>query len=237
MKIVTIARKRRPLMSIALRRPGDDMPGGHHLLDARQQFYIKERDKIESHNLMQEIFKLLHDQHNVHGDRVPRRGRVRQPWGSARRRPAAPYRTPAASAGVLRRSRSRGVPALDGEELHGVEALSWLNHGPYHMKGVEEPLEICKARLRQPLDSEKAHRFISADSEPVLGWRPAIDQAVPGSGWVLEVKLGEGGFGKVWLGRDKNKRLKTERVFKFCFRADRVRSLKREATLFGTSAC
>ena len=127
--------------------------------------------------------------------------------------------------------------ALKGEELHGIEALSWLNHGPYRMKGVEEPLEICevgeagKARLRQPPDSEKAHRFISADSEPVLGWRPAIDQAVPGTGWVLEKKLGEGGFGEVWLGRDK--RLKTERVFKFCFRADRVRSLKREATLFG----
>jgi hypothetical protein len=127
--------------------------------------------------------------------------------------------------------------ALNGEKLHGVKALSWLNHGPCRMKGVEEPLEICevgeegKARLRQPLDSVKAHRFISADSEPVLGWRPAIDQAVPGSGWVLERKLGEEGFGKVWLGRDK--RLKTERVFKFCFRADRVRSLKREATLFG----
>ena len=59
-------------------------------------------------------------------------------------------------------------------------------------------MEICevgeagKARLRQPPDSEKAHRFMSADREPVLGWRPAIDQAVPGTGWVLEKKLGEG---------------------------------------------
>jgi PII-like signaling protein len=66
------------------------------------RIYIKEGDKIESHNLIQEIFKLLHDQHKVHGVTVFRgvagsgsRG------GSARRRPAAPDRTPAASAGVL----------------------------------------------------------------------------------------------------------------------------------------
>jgi tetratricopeptide (TPR) repeat protein/class 3 adenylate cyclase/tRNA A-37 threonylcarbamoyl transferase component Bud32 len=126
--------------------------------------------------------------------------------------------------------------ALRGEELKDIGALSWLNHGPYMMKGVEEPLEICevgelgKAKLIQPADTQKAHRFISSDSEPVLGWRPAVDQAVPGTSWVLEKKLGEGGFGEVWLGRDK--RLKTEHVFKFCFRADRVRSLKREVTLF-----
>src|SRR5262249_44822634 len=42
--------------------------------------------------------------------------------------------------------------------------------------------------------------------------------------------LGEGGFGEVWLGQHQT--LKTRRVFKFCFRADRVRSLKREVTLF-----
>ena len=126
--------------------------------------------------------------------------------------------------------------ALRGEELQNIGALSWLNHGPYRMKGVEEPLEICevgeqdKARLKQPADSEKARRFLSADEEPVLGWRPAVNQTVPGTGWVLEKKLGEGGFGEVWFGRDKS--LNTEHVFKFCFRADRVRSLKREVTLF-----
>jgi len=42
--------------------------------------------------------------------------------------------------------------------------------------------------------------------------------------------LGEGGFGEVWLGR--HEKLKERRVFKFCFHADRVRSLKREVTLF-----
>jgi serine/threonine protein kinase len=47
---------------------------------------------------------------------------------------------------------------------------------------------------------------------------------------VLERKLGEGGFGEVWLGR--NPATREARVFKFCFQADRVRFLKRELTLF-----
>jgi tetratricopeptide (TPR) repeat protein/class 3 adenylate cyclase/tRNA A-37 threonylcarbamoyl transferase component Bud32 len=125
---------------------------------------------------------------------------------------------------------------LKGEEIASVGALSWLNHGPYLMKGVEEPMEICEvgelgsALLARPLDSEKARRHISVDTEPVLGWRPAVGQAVPNTGWVLERKLGAGGFGEVWLGR--HEKLKERRVFKFCFHADRVRSLKREVTLF-----
>jgi serine/threonine-protein kinase len=57
-----------------------------------------------------------------------------------------------------------------------------------------------------------------------------VGQTVPNTRWVLEEKLGEGGFGEVWLGR--HEAMKERRVFKFCFRADRVRSLKREMTLF-----
>ena len=53
---------------------------------------------------------------------------------------------------------------------------------------------------------------------------------MPNTQWLLEQKLGEGGFGEVWLGRHQV--MKERRVFKFCFRADRVRSLKREMTLF-----
>ena len=126
--------------------------------------------------------------------------------------------------------------ALKGEDLTGLEPLLWLNHGPFVMKGIDEPLEVCevgeegKAALTVPRDSDKAHRFTYSGNEPVLGWRPAIGQTVPGTSWVLEEKLGEGGFGEVWLGRDKI--LKSQHVFKFCFRADRVRSLKREVTLF-----
>ena len=127
-------------------------------------------------------------------------------------------------------------PVLKGEDLEGIGALSWMNHGPYLLKGVEEPLEICevgetdKAVLKPPPDSEKVHRYLSPDSEPVLGWRPALGQAVPNTQWMLERKLGEGGFGEVWVAH--NEKLKERRVFKFCFRADRVRSLKRELALF-----
>jgi len=125
---------------------------------------------------------------------------------------------------------------LKGQDLPGIGELLWLSHGPYLLKGVEEPLDICeagevgKAPLKPPGDSEKAHRYVSADGEPVLGWRPAREQTVPRTQWELTEKLGEGGFGEVWLARHKS--LNEARVFKFCFRVDRVRSLKREVTLF-----
>jgi serine/threonine protein kinase/class 3 adenylate cyclase len=125
---------------------------------------------------------------------------------------------------------------LRGEEMEGIKPLSWMNHGSYLLKGVEEPVEICEvgengvACLKPPADTAKAHRQVSVGEEPVLGWRPALEQSVPGTRWTLERKLGEGGFGEVWLGRHET--LKEKRVFKFCFRADRVRALKREVTLF-----
>jgi WD40 repeat protein/class 3 adenylate cyclase/tRNA A-37 threonylcarbamoyl transferase component Bud32 len=125
---------------------------------------------------------------------------------------------------------------LRGEEVPGLAKLSWLSHGPYKFKGVEEPQEICEvgetsiAPLHAPPDSEKATRYAPGSSDQVLGWRPAVEQIVPNTQWVLESKLGEGGFGEVWLARHKT--LREKRVFKFCFRADRVRSLKREVTLF-----
>jgi TolB-like protein/class 3 adenylate cyclase/Flp pilus assembly protein TadD/tRNA A-37 threonylcarbamoyl transferase component Bud32 len=126
--------------------------------------------------------------------------------------------------------------SLKGEEIEGTSGLEWLNHGRFELKGVDELVEICEVRpagvpsLAPPTTSEKARRVESAEGEAVLGWRPAVCQLVPNTKWILEEKLGEGGFGEVWKAR--HEKLAEQRVFKFCFRADRVRSLKREATLF-----
>ncbi len=67
--------------------------------------------------------------------------------------------------------------------------------------------------------------------EVTLGWRPASGLDIPQrANWLLADKLGEGGFGEVWLATHKN--TGEHRVFKFCFQADRLRALRREVTLF-----
>ena len=114
--------------------------------------------------------------------------------------------------------------------------LRWLDHGPYSFKGIDESLEVCEvgvdgfAPLVEPPDTEKAKRAASFSDELTLGWRPAAGQPIPRRpNWELARRLGEGGFGEVWLARHKSG---DERVFKFCFEAERLRALKREVTLF-----
>ena len=116
-------------------------------------------------------------------------------------------------------------------------ALRWVAHGRYLLKGLDEPVEVFEvggegiAPLTRPPDSEKACRCVTADEEPMMGWRPGVSGEIPGRpGWFLERKLGEGGFGEVWLG--VHRRLSHTRVFKFCFDARKLRSFKREMTLF-----
>ncbi|MBK9387835.1 MAG: serine/threonine protein kinase [Planctomycetes bacterium] len=70
-----------------------------------------------------------------------------------------------------------------------------------------------------------------AGEEETLGWRPASGLAIPHrAGWRLERELGRGGFGEVWLG--VHERTQEARVFKFCFDVERLRSFRRELTLF-----
>lgn len=123
-----------------------------------------------------------------------------------------------------------------GGEAHRAN-LRWIAHGRYLFKGSDDPLEVFEvgqsgiAPLSAPPDSEKARRAVSVDELELLGWRPARGLEIPRrKGWTLDRKLGEGGFGEVWLGR--HQRTSDPRVFKFCFDPQRLRSFKRELTLF-----
>jgi len=114
--------------------------------------------------------------------------------------------------------------------------LRWLAHGPYLFKGRADPVEIFEvgaegvAPLTPPPDGEKAKRAIRPGDEETLGWRPAVGLEIPGrSGWRLVNRLGAGGFGEVWTG--EHAKLRQRRAFKFCFDEERLRALKREATL------
>jgi class 3 adenylate cyclase len=57
---------------------------------------------------------------------------------------------------------------LEGQEIPGLDEISWKRYGYYEMKGVAEPIEICEvgengyAILKPPADSEKAKRVRSA---------------------------------------------------------------------------
>jgi serine/threonine protein kinase len=117
----------------------------------------------------------------------------------------------------------------------GVDKLQWLAHGSYEMDGVEEPLELCEvgveglAPLAPPRESERARRRLV--QAVIAGWRPAPRMELPRRPfWRMEKKLGEGGFGEVWLAA--HAKTGERRVFKFCYDADKLRALQREITLF-----
>jgi tetratricopeptide (TPR) repeat protein/serine/threonine protein kinase len=128
----------------------------------------------------------------------------------------------------------RFAPSADGD---GTVDLSWVSYGRYLLAGMEESQEVCevgltgRAPLAAPPDSAVATRADSLRETQMRGWRPALGQEIPRRrGWIIERKLGDGGFGEVWVARQK--RNPELRVFKFCFDANRLSSFKRERTLF-----
>ena len=120
---------------------------------------------------------------------------------------------------------------------HGDSELAWRAHGPYVLKGFDDPVGICEvgyqgaAPLTAPPNSEKASRAVQPHEEAAFGWRPAVGLGIPARAhWALEKQLGTGGFGEVWLA--ENSQSHERHVFKFCFEPDRIRGLKREVVLF-----
>ncbi len=86
---------------------------------------------------------------------------------------------------------------------------------------------------KDPRDRPASAAAVAAAFAPDagFGWRPAPTAAIPRRPhWVIEKRLGEGGFGEVWLAA--HRKTGEQRVFKFSFDAAKLRTLEREITLF-----
>lgn len=115
--------------------------------------------------------------------------------------------------------------------------VEWRAHGRYIFQGSDMALDIYEVGLKgaspfmPPSGGSKAQRDVQDEEESTLGWRPAQGLPLPGRPhWVLVEKLGEGGFGDVWL--VEHEKTRERHVVKFCYSADRLKALKREVTLF-----
>ncbi|MEM6454431.1 MAG: tetratricopeptide repeat protein [Acidobacteriota bacterium] len=133
------------------------------------------------------------------------------------------------------------------------DTVRWLAHGSYSVDGLEGVLDVYeigsdgRAPLSPPPDAAAGRRLPSPGG--VLGWRPAVDQPIPGRpGWRLASRLGQGTFGEVWLGHDAAAPAaapsaveadgavdiaasSATRVFKFSFQLDHRDTLKRELAI------
>ncbi len=136
-------------------------------------------------------------------------------------------------------------PVLKKHPSHGTGSrkepaeipLQWPAHGRYHFQNLDDTVSVFevgiegRAPLTPPENTGQAQRDVSIEEEATLGWRPAAGIPLKDRpNWILKEKLGQGGFGEVWMG--EHVKTRDKRVFKFCFNAVQLRALKRELTLF-----
>ncbi len=132
--------------------------------------------------------------------------------------------------------------AFDLARRAGVEAppdaqVRWIAHGDYLFDGVADPVAVYEvgalgfAPLSAPVESEDARRATGGMDTVILGWRPATGVSLPERRhWLMREKIGEGGFGEVWLA--SHAKTSEPRVFKFCYEAEHLKALEREVTFF-----
>ena len=122
----------------------------------------------------------------------------------------------------------------DGARGGPLPPIQWTSHGVYAIAKTPGPVEVIEAsevgaRPAAPSPTGRGARRV-ADDARATGWRPSPGVAVPHrKHWLLERRLGEGGFGEIWLARCPEE--DAPRVFKFGFGEGPRRALEREARL------
>ena len=125
----------------------------------------------------------------------------------------------ASSPGELARRRSEGAPPSPSKLIRGFD--------PALERAILRCLEL------EPEARPASARSIATvlEQEAAFAWRPEPGRVIPQRRhWEVERRLGQGGFGEVWLAW--HRKTAERRVFKFCYDAQKLQALQREITLF-----